>query len=528
VDAFDYIVVGAGTAGCVIADRLSESGAHRVLLLEAGGSDRRCWIRLPIGYGRTFNDPRVNWMYHSEPDPGLDGRSGYVPRGRVLGGSGAINAMVYVRGLPQDFDDWRALGNPGWGFEEVRPWFERGEQRLPRTDVSADAHRLTGLWLESCQRAGFGRIADFNEPPGEGVGIYRITTRAGLRASTASCYLHPALRRANLALQLNARVLRLLLDGPRVNGVQLRQYGSGGVTEIRARRGVVLAAGALNTPQLLQLSGIGPAEVLARHGIALAAEHPAVGRHLQDHVAVSYFYRSSIPTLNDELRPWRGRVRIAMRYLLERRGPLAMSVNQGGGFVRSDPAQSRANLQLYFNPMTFTQAPGPRRRLLQPDPFPGCLLSFNACRPSSRGYVEIRSSDPLAAPLIQPNSLATGHDLTEAIAGTRLLRELAATRPLSEVLAAELQPGPATQSDAERLADFRRRAGSVFHPVGTCRMGPDRGNSVVDARLRVHGIEGLRIIDASIFPSVTSANTNAPTLMVAEKGAAMLIEDRDA
>jgi choline dehydrogenase len=525
VDSFDYIVVGAGTAGCVVADRLSEDSARRVLLLEAGGSDRRFWIRLPIGYGRTFTDPRVNWMYRAEPDPGLCDRRGYVPRGKVLGGSGSINAMVYVRGLPQDFDDWRDLGNPGWGFDEVRACFERGEQRIHRTDVTRDAHRLTVAWLESCERLGFRRTADFNGASAEGVGIYRFTTRSGVRESTAGRYLHPALLRANLSLQLRAHALRILIEQRRAVGVQYRQRGR--TVEVRARKAVILGAGAINTPQLLQLSGIGPGELLTRHGIPLLAEHPAVGCHLQDHLAVSYFYRSTVPTLNDELHPWHGKLRAVARYLLRRRGPLSMSVNQGGGFVRSDAAQTRPNLQLYFNPMTFTTSPGPHRRLLRPDPFPGFLLSFNACRPTSRGQVEIRSANPLDPPAIQPNSLSSEHDVAQVLAGTRLLRAIAATPPLSGYVAEELRPGTGTQSDVERLADFRARAGSVFHPVGTCRMGPDPAQAVVDARLRVHGLKGLRIIDASVFPTVTSGNTNAPCIMVAEKGAAMMIEDQE-
>jgi choline dehydrogenase len=288
---------------------------------------------------------------------------------------------------------------------------------------------------------------------------------------------------------------------------------------------LVLSAGAINTPQLLQLSGIGPAALLEQHGIPVLADHPAVGSHLQDHLAVSYFFRSTVPTLNNELYPWHGKLRAIARYLATRSGPLSMSVNQGGGFVRSDPAQPRANLQLYFNPMTFSSSPGRHRRLLSPDPFPGFLLSCQSCRPTSRGQVKIGSANPLAAPLIYANSLSTEKDIAEVIAGTRLLREIAATRPLRDYTAEEFRPGIETQSDAERLADFRQRAGSIFHPVGTCRMGPDPRQAVVDARLRVHGIAGLRIIDASVFPTVTSGNTNAPTIMVAEKATAMLLED---
>jgi len=522
VESFDHIIVGAGTAGCVIASRLIANGS-RVLLLEAGGSDRRFWIKLPIGYGRTFTDPRVNWMYEGEPDAGLDGRRGYVPRGKVLGGSGSINAMVYVRGLPHDYNDWRDLGNPGWGFDDVRPWFELAERRIQRTDISPCSHLLTRAWLESCQHLGLPRTADFNGPQPEGVGIYRFTTRDGVRESTATRYLQPVQKASNLTLCLRARVLRVLIEGRRAVGV--RYTHAGRTVDARATRAVVLCAGAINTPQLLQLSGIGPAALLEQHGIPVLADHPAVGSHLQDHLAVSYFFRSTVRTLNNDLYPWHGKLRAIARYLATRSGPLSMSVNQGGGFVRSDPSQPRANVQLYFNPMTFTTSLGLQRRLLSPDPFPGFLLSCQSCRPTSRGQVKIRSSNPLDAPLIYANSLSTEHDITEVIAGTRLLREIAATRPLRDYAASELRPGAETRSDAQRLADFRQRAGSIFHPVGTCRMGRDPREAVVDARLRVHGLAGLRIIDASVFPTVTSGNTNAPTIMVAEKGAAMMIED---
>jgi choline dehydrogenase len=526
VESFDYIVVGAGTAGCVVASRLGNpdgGSARRVLLLEAGGSDRRFWIKLPIGYGRTFTSPAVNWMYQGEPDAALDGRRAYVPRGKVLGGSGAINAMLYVRGLPHDYDDWCTLGNPGWSFDQVRPYFERAEQRIPRTNVGSDAHLLTRAYLESCRRLGLPVTDDFNGSQSEGVGIYSFTTHNGVRESTASRYLRPALKSRSLQLRLRAHALRVLFEGQRATGVQYRQQGR--TLEARATRAVIVCSGSINTPQLLQLSGIGPSTLLARHRIPVLLDAPAVGRNLQDHLAVSYFFRSKVPTLNDELYTWHGKLRAIGRYLVTRRGPLAMSVNQGGGFVRSDPAQPRANLQLYFNPMSFTTTTGPHRRLLRPDPFSAFLVSCNGCRPTSRGHLEIRSSNPFEPPAIHANSLSTEHDLAEVLAGTGLLREIAATAPLADYVDGEFLPGGEVQSDQARLADFRRRAWSVFHPVSTCRMGPDPAEAVVDARLRVHGIDGLRIVDASVFPTVTSGNTNAPTIMVAEKGAAMIAED---
>ena len=531
MDVFDYIVVGAGTAGCVVASRLSASGRHKVLLLEAGGSDRRLWVELPIGYGRTFNDPRVNWMYEAEPDPALASRRLFWPRGKVLGGSGSINALVYYRGLPSDFDDWRDLGNPGWGFNEVLPFFQRFEERAdapsaaPRgapaihiSDVAADVHPLCQNFINSCRALGLA-TQDFNGPQGEGVGIYQITTKAGRRESTAKRYLHPVLHRTNLTLRLRAQVLRVLFDQRRAVAVSYRDADR--TLAARAGRAVILCGGAINSPQLLQLSGVGDGALLGRHGIEVVAESPAVGRNLQDHLAVSYFYRSKVPTLNDVFLPLSGKVKVALRYLVSRRGPLAMSVNQAGAFIRSDSSRSRPNLQLYFNPISYT-AQGLKRRLLKPDPFSAFLLSFNACRPTSRGHVEIRSQDPFAAPAIHPNSLATDADVADVIAGVRLLREIAATAPLSDYIESEMLPGEAKQSDEQLLQDFRERAGTVFHPVSTCRMGPDPAHAVVDASLRVYGVEALRVIDASVFPTVTSGNTNAPTVMVAEKGAALI------
>jgi choline dehydrogenase len=535
-ETYDYVIVGAGTAGSVVASRLSEQAGVRVLVLEAGGSDRTLWIQLPIGYGRTYFDRSVNWMYDSEPEPALNGRESYWPRGKVIGGSGSINAMVHVRGRPEDFDDWRNLGNPGWGFDDVLPFFRRSEdfdgpmsdwraQGGPQhvTDITDRAHPLCRVFVETGQALGFPATLDFNGPAGEGVGIYQINTRNGFRASTANEYLRPALRRGNLRLVTQARATRVLFEGHRAVGVE---YDRGGVrTVVKARREVVLCGGSVATPQLLQLSGIGDGAHLASLGINAMHHLPAVGRNLQDHLAVSYFYKSNRPTLNDALRPLSGKILAGMRYLLDRGGPLSLSVNQGGGFIRSRPELTRPDLQLYFSPVSYTQTPLSERRLLNPDPFSAFLLSFNACRPTSRGEIMIRSADPFAAPAIRPNYLSTDQDVADAIAGSRLLRQIAATAPLCDIITDELVPGRHVQSDAELLADFRDRADTVYHPVSTCRMGPDATTSSVDARLCVHGFAGLRVVDASIFPTITSGNTNAPTVMVAEKGAALIRED---
>ena len=536
MDTFDYVIVGAGTAGCVVASRLSEDPKVSVLVLEAGGSDRTLWIQLPIGYGRTFFDRRINWMYDTAPVPALAGRTSYWPRGKVVGGSGSINAMVHVRGQPGDFDDWAAMGNPGWSYGDVLPYFRRSEDidsgdshhrgrggPMHVTDIRRQAHPLCQIFVETAQALGFSATEDFNSPPGEGVGVYQINTDKGRRASSANAFLRPALRRPNLELRVRAHVTRILFDGVRVVGVEYRRGGA--IQRVMARGEVILCGGSVNSPQLLQLSGVGEAQHLRALGIAPLVDAPAVGQHLQDHLAVSYFYSANRPTLNDELGPLSGKLKAGLRYLWDRGGPLSMSVNQGGGFVRSDPAQARPNLQLYFSPVSYTKTPLAERRLTNPDPFSAFLLSFNACRPTSRGSLSICSPDPFAHPKIEPNYLATDKDVAEALAGVRLLRRLAATAPLCGIITGELLPGEHARSDEDLLQDFRARADTVYHPVGTCRMGADPAGAVVDARLRVHGLQGLRVIDASIFPTITSGNTNAPTVMVAEKGAAMVRED---
>ena len=534
---YDYIIVGAGSAGCVLADRLTASGRHRVLLLEAGGSDFSPWIRVPIGYARTFTDPRYNWMYRTEPEPTLDNRAALWPRGKVLGGSSSINAMVFVRGQRSDYEDWRSAGNPGWGWQDVLPYFRKLEDHawgaseyhgaggpVHVHDPSAAVHPLCGKFLGACAAAGIALTRDFNGADTEGAGLWQVTIRKGVRVSSASAYLRPALRRRNLEVATGARATRVLFSGAAATGVEYLQGGTRRTAT--ARREVLLSAGAIGSPQLLELSGIGDPELLRRLEIPVTAALGRVGRGLQDHVCVSYFYRSKIPTLNDELAPLLGKARAALRYALRRDGPLAMSVNQAGAFVRSHPGLDRPNLHIYFNPASYsTTASGPSRRLLNPDPFPGFLMSFNTCRPTSRGSVHVRSPDPLASPAITPNSLSTPEDVADVYEGARMLRRISAAQPLAAVIESELLPGERIHSDEAVLEDFRRRGGSVFHPCGTCAMGPDDTSSVVDPRLRVHGVANLRVVDASIFPAVTSGNINAPTLMVAEKAADLILED---
>lgn len=536
MERYDYIIVGAGSAGCVLASRLTESGRHTVLLLEAGPSDLSVWIQMPIGYGKTFHDPRVNWMYWSEPVPGLADRTVYCPRGKVLGGSSSINAMVYSRGHPGDFDDWAAMGNPGWHWPAVLrayrkmedhalgagPWHGAGGP-VHVTDIARAAHPLSHAYLRAGEQAGLAFNPDLNGATIEGVGLYQITTRNGLRLSAARAYLWPARRRPNLRIATQALATRILLEGRRAVGVEYRRRGR--TAAARAGREVILAAGAINSPQLLQLSGIGPPEALRACGVEVRHASPAVGRHLQDHICYDHVYRANRPSLNEELLPWRGRLRAGLRYILTRGGPLSLSVNQGGGFVRLRPDRPRPDLQLYFSPLTYERTPPGKRALMKPDPFPGFCTSASPCRPTSRGHVRIRSADPDEAPLIQPNLLSTESDVADALAGARLLRRLAATPSLASVIEAELKPGPDVESDEELIADIRQRSYSVFHPVGTCRMGPDPAEAVVDHRLRVHGIAGLRVIDASVFPAITSGNTNAPVMAVGEIGAERVLED---
>lgn len=533
---FDFIVVGAGSAGCVLANRLTENGRFSVLLLEVGGSDLNFWIWMPIGYGKTFYKPGVNWMYETEPVPELNDRTSYWPRGKVLGGSSSINAMVYIRGQAGDFEDWKAMGNPGWGWDDVLPYFKKSETNDCGGDairgdsgpvhvatMDRDLHPMCQDFLRAGQALQFSHNPDFNGATLEGVGTYQNTAKNGFRMSAARAYLHPARRRSNLRVEQQALVERILFEGKRAVGVAYRQKGH--LHRVRARREVILSAGSVNSPQLLQLSGVGPANLLKDKGIEVVHAAAGVGRNLQDHLAIDYLYRSKVPTLNNQLYPWYGKLWHGLNYVLRRRGPLSLGVNQAGGFVRSRPGLERPNMQLYFSPVSYTKAPPGKRPLMNPDPFPGFLLGAQPSRPTSRGYLEIRSADPGEAPAIHPNYMSTDHDVQEMLEASKLMRQLAETPALLRLIETEIAPGPHIQSDEDMIADCRARAGTVFHPVSTCRMGPDVRTDVVDARLRVHGVSGLRVIDASIFPTVTSGNTNAPAIMVGEKGADLIQED---
>jgi len=541
VETFDYVIVGAGTAGCVLADRLSASGRNRVLILEAGGSDARFWIKAPIGYGITFADARVNWKFQARPSPGLDGRGMYWPRGRVVGGSSSINAMVYCRGMPADFDDWRELGNSGWGWDEVRAFFEQSERRvtpdgraltdgpLDVKDVTPYLHPMRKEWLEAAAELKLPVTDDFNGPRPEGFGSYQVSIRSGRRWSAADAFLRPALKRANVKLETCAWASKLRCEGRRVIGVEFFRNNERNFA--RAEREVIVCAGTVNSPQLLQLSGIGPGAMLREHGIDTVLDNPAVGGNLQDHLAVVYSFKATRPTLNDELHSRLGRTMAGIRYLLTRSGPVSLSVNHFGGFVRANPQASRPDVQLYFNPVTY-QAGDATRARIQLDAFSGFYLCFQPTRPTSTGRIDLAGPDFRTPPMIAPDYLSTDKDVADVMHGGRLMQAIARTRAIQSLIREPLAPDLLRMSDTDLVADFRARAATVYHPVGTCRMGPSpqgrdmqgRGTQgfVVDPTLRVHGIERLRIVDASVFPTVTSANTNAPTLMVAQKAAHLM------
>ena len=531
---FDYVIVGAGSAGSVLAERLTADGRHRVLVLEAGGTDRRFYVQLPLGYGKLFYDPAVNWMYRAEPDPGLAGQSDHWPRGKILGGSSSINAMVWIRGHRSDYDDWGALAGPDWGAEAVNAAYRAIEDNEAGPDdwrgaggplfISAnrrDLHPLVGSFIAATEATGMARNADFNGADQEGVGIYQMTIRKARRNSAARAFLRPAMKRANLRVLTGAHATKVIVEGGRAVGVEYRQGGT--LRRAMARGEVILSGGAINSPQLLMLSGIGPATHLAGHGIAVVADSPQVGRNLNDHQGINYTWRMTVPTYNDLLRPWWGKLWAGMQYLLRGSGPLAKSINHGGGFFRTDPALDRPNMQLYFQAFSTLLPRAGERPLLTPDPFSGMSIGLSNCRPTSRGWVDLRSADPFAAPRIVANAYATDHDVDEMLAAVKYLRRIAAQDPLRALIAEELRPGPQVQTDADLIADFRARSGTVYHPSCTLRMGRDPATSAVDPDLRVRGVEGLRVCDASVFPTLIGGNTNAPSILVGWLGAERIL-----
>jgi choline dehydrogenase len=506
---FDFVIVGAGSAGCVLADRLSADARRRVLLLEAGPRDRSPWIHLPIGYGKTMFHPVYNWGFYTDPEPQMNGRRIYWPRGRGLGGSSSINGLIAVHGQPQDYDAWAAQGNAGWSWKEVEPYFARS--RMSVSEIG-EQHELVEAFIGAANELGIPRTNDFNGPNQEGAGYYRLFTRNGWRSSSATAYLRPAERRPNLSVVTGAHVARILFKGKRAVGVR---YGENDVFASE----VLLSAGAIQSPQLLQLSGIGPGALLGPLGIPVVHELPGVGENLQDHLQLRVMYKCTRPiTTNDDLRSWRGKLRIGAKWLFTRKGPLAIGINQGGLFTRVLPDSGTPDVQFHFATLSAELAGA------QPHPWPGFTLSVCQLRPESRGSVRVRSADPLAAPAMQPNYLSTGLDRLYAVAGVRLARALASTSALRPYVAGEYRPGPDVKSDDD-LVEFARNYGAtIFHPAGTCKMGSD-AMAVVDERLRVRGVSGLRVVDCSVMPTLVSGNTHAPAVMIAEKAADLILQD---
>lgn len=526
---FDYVIVGAGSAGCVLANRLSANGRHTVLLLEAGPRDTYPWIHIPIGYAKTMFHPTVNWGFYTEPEPTMNGRKVYWPRGRTLGGSSAINGLIAIRGHPEDYDAWAAAGNAGWSYADVLPWFRKLEHNvrgasefhgadgpLWASDIETP-HPLIEAMIAGAQEIDIPRNDDFNGRMQEGAGYYQLTTRRGFRCSTAVAYLRPARGRPNLRIETGAHATGVTLDGKRATGVTYRQGGEQRVAHARGE--VILAAGALQSPQLLQLSGIGPPDVLRSFGIPVRHALPGVGENLQDHLQARVIFRCTRPvTTNDALRtPW-GKLKIGLDYIFRRGGPMAIGINQGGIFARAMPAATRPDVQFHFGTLSSDMAGSPVHT------FSGFTMSVCQLRPSSRGTVRIKSSDPLDPPAMQPRYLSTDEDRATIVAAIRLARKLAATRAMQPFVESEYRPGADATDDAALLEFAKNTAGTIFHPSGTTRMGPaGDAQAVVDPELRVHGIDALRVVDCGVMPTLVSGNTNVPVVMIAEKASATIL-----
>jgi choline dehydrogenase len=529
ISEFDYIIVGAGSAGCVLANRLSADGKHSVLLLEAGPRDNHIWIHVPLGYGKLFTEKSVNWMYQTEPEPGLGGRQVFQPRGKVLGGSSSINGLLYVRGQHEDYDRWRQRGNAGWGYDDVLPYFKKAENQqrgadtyhgvggpLPVSDWR-HADPLSEAFVVAAAETGIPTNPDFNGATQEGAGFFQTTTSRGRRASTAFSYLRPARKRGNLCIETSALAQRILFEGRRARAVEYRQNET--LRTVRARKEIVLSSGAYNSPQLLQLSGVGPADLLKTHGIDVVLDAPGVGNDLQDHMQVRLVTRcAQRVTLNDIINHPVRRIWAGATYAALRKGPLTIAAGTSGAFFKTDPRLATPDIQIHFLPFS-TDKMGEKLHA-----FSGFSASVCQLRPESRGSLRIKSADPSVAPEIRINYLATETDRLAFIEGFKILRTILGAPALKPYVVEELEPGPKVATDEDILSFCRQRGSTVYHPTSTCRMGNDP-LAVVDQRLRLRGIDGLRVVDASIMPDLMSGNTNAPTIMIAEKGSDMILED---
>jgi choline dehydrogenase len=526
---FDYIIVGAGSAGCVLANRLTADGKYSVLLLEAGPEDSHLWIHIPLGYGRLFKEKTVNWMYQTEPEQGLKGRSVFQPRGKVLGGSSSINGLLYVRGQHEDYDRWRQHGNLGWGFDDVLPYFKKAEDQTRGADdfhavggplpVSDWRHAdpLSAAFVDAAAEVGFPKNSDFNGATQEGAGFFQTTTKGGRRASTAVAYLRSAKARPNLHVETSALAERILFEGRRAVGVAYRTAGI--PRTARARKEVLISGGAFNSPQLLQLSGVGPADLLRQHGIEVVLDASGVGNDLQDHMQVRVVMRcSQAITLNDVVNNPVRKFLTGLRYAMFRTGPLTIAAGTSGAFFKTNPRLATPDIQIHFLPFS-TDKMGEKLH-----PFSGFTASVCQLRPESRGSLRIKSADPAAPPEIRINYLASDVDRATNVEGLKILRRILHARALAPYVVEEVDPGDKITSDGALLAYCRARGTTIYHPTSTCRMGNDP-LAVVDQRLRVRGLDGLRVIDASVMPDLVSGNTNAPVIMIAEKASDLILQD---